>query len=163
MIGISVPTRQFQKWSAFQFQPVSFRNDRHFSSNPSVSEIIGISVPTRQFQKWSAFHLDNQHNQIQLATYCLPYIRLPNTPNHHIFTLKMATLMFTVTLDNFQHSTRPIPKVEVVRWTPVAKTEGQEWFLVCPICALRTGRTASVSTQLWPLLSQNVISCASST
>jgi hypothetical protein len=41
------------------------------------------------------FRSTNQHYQIKLATYCLPYIRLTKTPNHYIFTLKMATAMFT--------------------------------------------------------------------
>jgi hypothetical protein len=40
----------------------------------------------------------NQRYQIQLATYCLTYIRLPNMPNHHIFTLKIATAMSAETL-----------------------------------------------------------------
>jgi hypothetical protein len=43
-----------------------------------------------------------------LYTQCLPYIRLPKTPDHYIFTLKMATVMFAGTLDNFQHSMRLI-------------------------------------------------------
>jgi hypothetical protein len=51
-----------------------------------------------------------QHHQIQLATYCLPYIRLPKMPNHYILTLKMATAIFAETLDNFQHWTLLIPK-----------------------------------------------------
>jgi hypothetical protein len=50
------------------------------------------------------------HHQIQLATYCLPYIRFPKTPNHYTFTLKVATEMFAKTLDRSQHSTRLIPK-----------------------------------------------------
>jgi hypothetical protein len=40
----------------------------------------------------------------------LPYIRLPITPNHYIFTLKMAIAKFAETLDNFQHSSRLIPE-----------------------------------------------------
>jgi hypothetical protein len=40
------------------------------------------------------------------ATYCLPYIRLPKSPNHGIFTLKMATAVFSETLDDTQQSTR---------------------------------------------------------
>jgi hypothetical protein len=34
---------------------------------------------------------------------CLPYIRLPETPNHYTFTLKMANSMFSETMDNSQH------------------------------------------------------------
>jgi hypothetical protein len=51
-----------------------------------------------------------QRHQIQLSTYFLPYIRLPKTPSHHKFTLKMATAMFAETLDTFQHSTRLFPE-----------------------------------------------------
>jgi hypothetical protein len=32
------------------------------------------------------------------------------TPKHYMFALKMATTVFTETLDNFQHSTRLIPE-----------------------------------------------------
>jgi hypothetical protein len=56
------------------------------------------------------FRSTNQHNQIQLLAYCLPYIRLPKTPNHYRFTLKMATAMSAETMDNFQHSTQLIPE-----------------------------------------------------
>jgi hypothetical protein len=42
----------------------------------------------------------NKHHQIQLAIYCLPYIRLPKTPNLYTFTLKMTTAMFVERLDN---------------------------------------------------------------
>jgi hypothetical protein len=44
----------------------------------------------------------------------LPYIRLPKTPNLYIFTLKMANAIFAETFDNFQNSTRIIPKAEVL-------------------------------------------------
>jgi hypothetical protein len=50
----------------------------------------------------------NHYHQIQLATHCLPYIRLPKTPNLYTFALKMATVMFAETLDNSEHSTRLI-------------------------------------------------------
>jgi hypothetical protein len=50
------------------------------------------------------FRSTNQHHFL-LAAYCLPYIRLRNTPNHHTFTLTMATAVFAETLDNFQNST----------------------------------------------------------
>jgi hypothetical protein len=36
--------------------------------------------------------------------------RAKKTPNRYIFTLKMATAMFTETLNNFQHSTRLNPE-----------------------------------------------------
>jgi hypothetical protein len=49
-------------------------------------------------------------HQIQLATYFLPYIKLPKTPIHYTFTLKMVTVMFAETLVNFQHSTRLTPE-----------------------------------------------------
>jgi hypothetical protein len=51
------------------------------------------------------FPSTNQHRQIQLATYCLPYIKLPKTPNQYILTLKMVTAMFAET-DKFHSSTR---------------------------------------------------------
>lgn len=44
---------------------------------------------------------DNQRLEIQLATHSLPYTRLRKMPNHYIFTLKMATIMFGETSDNF--------------------------------------------------------------
>jgi hypothetical protein len=47
------------------------------------------------------FRSTNQHHQIQHFTCCLPYVRLPKTPNLYIFTLKMATAMFAETLGNF--------------------------------------------------------------
>jgi hypothetical protein len=46
--------------------------------------------------------------QIQLANYYLPHVRLPKTPNHFMFTLKMAAAKFAETLDNSQHLTRLI-------------------------------------------------------
>jgi hypothetical protein len=52
------------------------------------------------------FHSTNQHCKIQLATCSLPYLRLPKTPKHYMFTLKMVTAILAETLDNFQHSTR---------------------------------------------------------
>jgi hypothetical protein len=61
------------------------------------------------------FRSTNQHHQIQLDTCYLPYIKFPKMPNNCIFALKMATLMFAETLDNFQHSTRLIPEAEVVQ------------------------------------------------
>jgi hypothetical protein len=47
------------------------------------------------------FRSTSQHHQIQLATYCLPHIRLLKTLNHYIFTLRMATAMSAETTDNF--------------------------------------------------------------
>jgi hypothetical protein len=52
----------------------------------------------------------NQNHQIQLTTYCLPYIRLPKSPNHYTFTLKTATAMFAEMLDMSEHFTWLIPK-----------------------------------------------------
>jgi hypothetical protein len=48
---------------------------------------------------------------VQLSTFFLPYIRLPKTSRHYIFTLNMATAKYAETLDNFQHSTRLIPGI----------------------------------------------------
>jgi hypothetical protein len=42
-------------------------------------------------------------NHLQLSTYCLPYIRLPKTHNHHALT--KATAMFAGMLTEFYHST----------------------------------------------------------
>jgi hypothetical protein len=39
---------------------------------------------------------------MQLNAYYLPYIKLPKTPDHYVFTLKTATAMFAETLGNFQ-------------------------------------------------------------
>jgi hypothetical protein len=39
----------------------------------------------------------------------VPYIRLLKMPSHYIFTLKMATAVFSK-MDNFQHSTWLIPE-----------------------------------------------------
>jgi hypothetical protein len=52
----------------------------------------------------------NQDHLIQLYTYCLPYISLPEVPNHYIFILKMAIAIFAETLDNFRHFTLLIPE-----------------------------------------------------
>jgi hypothetical protein len=51
-----------------------------------------------------------QHHQNHLATDYLPYIRLPKTPSHYIFTLKMETVIFSEKLGNFQRSTRLDPE-----------------------------------------------------
>jgi hypothetical protein len=59
---------------------------------------------------WIVARSSNQHHQIQLATHYLPHIKLPKTPNHYTFTLKMVTAMFGETLDNSQHSTQLIPE-----------------------------------------------------
>jgi hypothetical protein len=64
-----------------------------FSSTPCPSPI----------GKHPAFCFTNQHHQVQLATYCLLYIRLPKSPIHYTFTLKMANAVFAKTLDNSQH------------------------------------------------------------
>jgi hypothetical protein len=57
------------------------------------------------------FCFTNQHHQIELSTYCLPYLRKSaKTSSHYIFTLKMATAVFAEMIDNFQHSTQFIPK-----------------------------------------------------
>jgi hypothetical protein len=50
---------------------------------------------------------------LQLATYFLPYIRLPNTLVDYKITLKMETAMFADTSDNSQYSTHVTPKAEV--------------------------------------------------
>jgi hypothetical protein len=57
------------------------------------------------------FRFTNQHHLIQFSINYLPYIRLPERPNHYIFTLKMATAMFAEMLDNFQHSMRHSPEI----------------------------------------------------
>jgi hypothetical protein len=56
------------------------------------------------------FRSTNQHHQIQLATYCLPNIRLSESSSHYTFTLKVAIAMFAETLDNSQHLTRLNPE-----------------------------------------------------
>jgi hypothetical protein len=73
---------------------------------------------------WSSqlFRSTNQHRHILLATYCLPYFRLPKTPNHHTFTLKMATAILAETLDNSQHSMRLNPESRIYTLTPTSKT-----------------------------------------
>jgi hypothetical protein len=53
----------------------------------------------------------NQIHHIPLATYCLPYIRLPKMPNQHIHPeVATATAMFVKTLDSCQHSMWLIPE-----------------------------------------------------
>jgi hypothetical protein len=59
---------------------------------------------------WLLFRSTNQRHQIQLATYCVPYMRLLKTSDHYKFTLNMATEMLAETLDNFEHSRRPSRK-----------------------------------------------------
>jgi hypothetical protein len=50
------------------------------------------------------FRSTNQYHQIQHATHCLSYLKIPE------FTLKMATAMFAEKLDNTQHWTLLKPK-----------------------------------------------------
>jgi hypothetical protein len=49
--------------------------------------------------------------------------QLPKTPNHYIFTLKMATAVFAETLDNFDIQRGLSPKSEVVKWRLVCIIE----------------------------------------
>jgi hypothetical protein len=63
-----------------------------------------------QFDRIPLFISTDQHHQMHLVTYCLPYIRLQRTSNHYIFTLKIATSVFAEALDYFLHSTRLIPE-----------------------------------------------------
>jgi hypothetical protein len=65
---------------------------------------LGIFWKPYLFSAGSRWCSSNQHHQIQLATVCLPHIRLSKIPNHNILTLFMATALFAETLDNFQHS-----------------------------------------------------------
>jgi hypothetical protein len=51
-------------------------------------------------------HSTNENLHIQCTTFCPPFIRLPEMPNHYIFVMTMATTMIAVTLDSFQHSTQ---------------------------------------------------------
>jgi hypothetical protein len=46
-------------------------------------------------------------------THRLPYIRLPQTPNHYIFTLKIITAVFDETLYNFNIRRGSTPKAEL--------------------------------------------------
>jgi hypothetical protein len=39
----------------------------------------------------------------KLAVHCLPYVGLLKTASHYTTTLKIATLIFVETLDNFRH------------------------------------------------------------
>jgi hypothetical protein len=61
----------------------------------NVSANIAVAIFTCFPQPHAHLQLDNsplffptnQHHQTQLAIYCLPYIRLPKTPNRYTFTL----------------------------------------------------------------------------
>jgi hypothetical protein len=46
------------------------------------------------------FRSTNQHHQIKLATYCLPYVRLSKPFHRYIFILKKATAVLAEALDN---------------------------------------------------------------
>jgi hypothetical protein len=59
------------------------------------------------------FHSTSLQHQIQLATHCLPCIRLPKVSSHYTFTLKMTVAVFAETLDNFQHLTCSSPEAKV--------------------------------------------------
>lgn len=55
--------------------------------------LIGFELDVGLF-----FRSTNHHRDIQLTTYCLPYMRLPKTPN-----LKMATVMCAETFDDVRN------------------------------------------------------------
>jgi hypothetical protein len=42
---------------------------------------------------------------VQFATYCQPYLTIPNSPHNCTFALKMSTVISAETMDNFQHCT----------------------------------------------------------
>jgi hypothetical protein len=59
---------------------------------------------------WIASHSISLICHIPLTAFCLPYVRLPKMPNQYIFNLKLATAMFSETLDNIQRLMRLIPE-----------------------------------------------------
>jgi hypothetical protein len=65
--------------------------------------ITSFSQPRAHLQLDSIllFRFTNQHHQIQLATYCLPYARFPKTPNHYIFTLYIFSSRFVTKSPDF--------------------------------------------------------------
>jgi hypothetical protein len=90
--------------SAFGCKP------RQVLSNSSENTAVAIFMV-----KWSEFWKPCIGNAVGGDTYS----RLTNCP-HYTSTLKMATVMFSETLDLIQHSTRLTP--EVTHCTPAAKT-----------------------------------------
>jgi hypothetical protein len=54
------------------------------------------------------FHPTNQRQHIQLATHCMPYIRLPKMTGQ--YNLRMASAICVEALDNSQHSVWLVPK-----------------------------------------------------
>jgi hypothetical protein len=64
---------------------------------------------------YSFFRSTSQHHQIQLAAYCLPFIRLLKGLSHYTFTLKMAAVMLAETLDNshIRRRSSRMPKLEL--------------------------------------------------
>jgi hypothetical protein len=53
-------------------------------------------------------HSNSQHHQIQFVTCCLPFIRLIETPNYYILTLKIAAAVPAESLDTSRHWARVI-------------------------------------------------------
>jgi hypothetical protein len=58
--------------------------------------LMTIWIGKRGYERISAttWKGEEDFSSAQLATYCLPYIRLPETPSQYTFTLKMAIAMF---------------------------------------------------------------------
>jgi hypothetical protein len=101
-----------QNLPRFSWSPKLFSSPPLLTTCPLKCFITSFPQPRDHLPLDSSplFRPTNQHHQIQLSTYCLPYIRLPKSLNHYSFTLKMVTVMFVETLDNFQHSTWLIPE-----------------------------------------------------
>jgi hypothetical protein len=59
------------------------------------------------------FRFTNQHYEIHLSAYSPPCIRMSEKSNHYIFALKVATVMFAETLDNFSIRRGSSPEAEV--------------------------------------------------
>jgi hypothetical protein len=71
--------------------------------------MVVIGGTEEQVDSSPFFCSTSQYHQVLLTSYCLPYFRLLNMPNHHTFTLKMATAVFAET-DNFQNLSWLNPK-----------------------------------------------------
>jgi hypothetical protein len=89
---------------------------------PYIGQAVGGELDLMVLNGWAEKWAASQDS--------LSYIRLLKTPNHYILTMKMATAVFAKSwiIFNIQHSSSP--KAEVVHWTLVSKTQGQEFLIL---------------------------------
>jgi hypothetical protein len=82
--------------------------------------LLGAYAGSSPLNSCMSFRSAYQRHHNQFATFYLLYLKLPRTPNHYAFTLKLATTMFSETSENTQHSTWSTPKTEFMLGIPAA-------------------------------------------